>query len=150
MMQAEQGQYKAALALYDRALAVDELLAVVHYLAADAMLKDASADLLGAEKHLTRAVSLEQSFAPARLALGKLYQRMDRLEDATKQFEVVTRAEPNLAEAHYQLGRLYARLKRNTEAQAELATFKRLSEEQKEQSKTELQDIVRRLANVRF
>jgi Tfp pilus assembly protein PilF len=150
MMQAEQGQYKTALSLYERALGLDEELAVVHYLAADAMLKDASADLKGAEKHLTRAISLEQSFAPAQLALGKLYQRMERLEDAARQFEIVIKAEPNLAEAHYQLGRIYARLKRNAEAQAELAVFKRLSDEQKEQSQTELQEIVRRLANVRF
>jgi tetratricopeptide (TPR) repeat protein len=150
MMQAEQGQYKTALTLYERALGLDEELAVVHYLAADAMLKDASADLKGAEKHLARAISLEQTFAPAQLALGKLYQRMERLEDAARQFEIVTKAEPNLAEAHYQLGRIYARLKRSAEAQAELAIFKRLSDEQKEQSQTELQEIVRRLANVRF
>jgi tetratricopeptide (TPR) repeat protein len=150
MMQAEQGQYKLALSLYDRALSVDEKLAVVHYLAADAMLKDSAADLAGAEKHLVRAISLEQSFAPAQLALGKLYQREERLEDAARQFEIVIKASPNLAEAHYQLGRIYTRLKRTTEAQNELAIFKRLSDQQKEQSQTELQEIVRRLANVRF
>lgn len=150
LLQAEQGQYKAALSLYDQALIVDEQLAIAHYLAADALLKDASPDFTGAEKHLVRAITLDKSFAPAQLALGKLYQRSDRLEDAAKQFEYVTKLEPNLAEAHYQLGRIYTRLKRASEAQVELATFKRLSDEQKEQSQTELQGIVRRLANVRF
>jgi Tfp pilus assembly protein PilF len=150
MMQAEQGQYKSALALYERALVIDEKLAIVHYLAADALLKDASADFAGAEKHLVRAIALDKTFAPAQLALGKLYQRSERLTDAARQFEYVIKLNQNLAEAHYQLGRIYTRLKRVDEAQAELATFKRLSDEQKEQSQSELQEVVRRLANVRF
>jgi Tfp pilus assembly protein PilF len=150
MMQAEQGQYKAALALYERALTIDEKLAIVHYLAADALVKDAPADFDGAEKHLVRAIALDKTFAPAQLALGKLYQRSERLTDAARQFEYVITLEPNLAEAHYQLGRIYTRLKRANEAQAELATFKRLSDTQKEQSQSELQEVVRRLANVRF
>jgi Tfp pilus assembly protein PilF len=150
LMQVEQGQYKAALGFFERVLKIDGQLAIVHYLAADALLKDTSADLAAAEKHLTSAIALDKSFAPAQLALGKLYQRQNRLEDAARQFEYASKLEPNLAEAHYQLGRVYARLKRTTEAQVELETFKRLSEGQKEQSKNELQEIVRRLANVRF
>jgi Tfp pilus assembly protein PilF len=150
MMQAEQGQYRSALAIYERALIIDEQLAIVHYLSADALLKDASADFAGAEKHLVRAIALDKTFAPAQLALGKLYQRSERLTDAARQFEYVIKLNPNLAEAHYQLGRIYTRLKRANEAQAELATFKRLSDEQKEQSQSELQEVVRRLANVRF
>lgn len=150
LLQAEQGQYKSALALYDQALSLDEKLAIVHYLAADTLLKDVSPDFTGAEKHLVRAITLDKSFALAQLALGKLYQRSERLTDAARQFEYVIKLEPNLAEAHYQLGRIYTRLKRASEAQVELATFKRLSDEQKEQSQTELQGIVRRLANVRF
>jgi tetratricopeptide (TPR) repeat protein len=150
LMQIEQGQYKAAGTFFERALKIDGQLAIVHYLSADALLKDASADLATAEKHLVNAISLDKSFAPAQLALGKLYQRLNRFEDAAKQFEYVTKLEPNLAEAHYQLGRVYTRLKRTSEAQGELETFKRLSEGQKEQSKNELQEIVRRLANVRF
>jgi tetratricopeptide (TPR) repeat protein len=150
MMQAEQGQYRSALALYERALTIDERLAIVHYLAADALLKDATPDVAGAEKHLVRALAIDQTFAPAQLALGKLYQRSERLADAARQFEYVIKLNPNLAEAHYQLGRIYTRLKRANEAQTELATFKRLSDEQKEQSQSELQEVVRRLANVRF
>jgi tetratricopeptide (TPR) repeat protein len=93
---------------------------------------------------------LDQSFALARLALGKLYFRLNRLEDAASQLERVIALNPNLAEAHYQLGRVYTRLKREREAQAALATFKRLSDEQKEQAQNERRDIVRRLANVMF
>lgn len=150
MTQAEQGQHGAALTLYERALAVDEKQAVVHYLAAEALLKDTTPDLAAAEKHLVRAVALDASLAPAQLALGKLYQRSERLEEAVAQFEKAIKLAPNLAEAHYQLGRVYVRLKRKDEATAELATFKRLSDAQKEQSQEERREIVRRLANVRF
>jgi Tfp pilus assembly protein PilF len=150
MTEAEQGQYARAVDYYERALAVDEKLIVAHYLLADAIQKETSPDLARVESHLLRAVSLDQSFAPARLALGKLYLRLNRLEDAASQLERVIALNPNLAEAHYQLGRVYTRLKRNAEAQAALTTFKRLSDEQKEQSQNERRDIVRRLANVMF
>jgi Tfp pilus assembly protein PilF len=150
MTEAEQGQYAHAEDYYERALAVDEKLTVAHYLLADAILKETSPDLQRAESHLTRAIALDQSFAPARLALGKLYFRLNRLEEAASQLERVIALNPNLAEAHYQLGRVYTRLKRNTEAQAAMTTFKRLSDEQKEQDQNERRDIVRRLANVMF
>lgn len=150
LMQVEQGQYKTAVTLFERALKIDGQLAIVHFLAADALLKDSAADLAAAEKHLTSAIALDKSFATAQLALGKLYQRLNRYEDAAKQFEYASKLEPNLAEAHYQLGRVYTRLKRTNEAQVELETFKRLSEGQKEKSQSDLQEIVRRLANVRF
>jgi tetratricopeptide (TPR) repeat protein len=150
MTEAEQGQYARAIEDYERALAVDEKLTVAHYLLADAILKETSPDLSRAESHLQRAVALDQSFAPARLALGKLYVRLNRLEDAVAQLERVIALNPNLAEAHYQLGRVYTRLKREREAQVALATFKRLSDEQKEQAQNERREIVRRLANVMF
>jgi tetratricopeptide (TPR) repeat protein len=150
MTEAEQGQYARALDYYERALALDEKLTVAHYLLADAILKETSPDLQRAETHLARAVALDQSFAPALLALGKLYFRLNRLEEAASQLERVIALDPNIAETHYQLGRVYTRLKRNTEAQAALATFKRLSDAQKEQAQNERREIVRRLANVLF
>jgi hypothetical protein len=42
------------------------------------------------------------------------------------------------------------RLKRTAEAQTTMATFKRLSETQKEQESKELREVVKRLAEVRF
>lgn len=150
MMEAEQGRSAEAVALYERALAIDEANPAAHYLAADAMLKQAAPDLQRAEAHLSRAVALDESFAPARLALGKLYLRLNRPEEAAAQLERVVALDPNMAEAHYQLGRVYTRLKRATEAQTALAKFKRLSDEQKEQSQNERREIVRRLANVLF
>ena len=145
-----QGRYAEAVAHYERALALDPKLAAARYLAAEAILKQASADTARAEAHLREAVALDPAFAPARVSLAKLYLRGNRVEEAVRELEAAIASEPKLADAHYQLGRALQRLKRTTEAQAALATFKRLSEERREQARTEPKEIIRRLANVNF
>jgi Flp pilus assembly protein TadD len=123
---------------------------VPYYLAADALLKQPEVDAPRVEKYLARAVELEPDFASAHMSLAKLYVRGERWAEAAAAFERVTRLDPESSEAHYQLGRVYVRLRRNADAQRELAVFKRLSEEQKEKRETDRQDLLRRLANVRF
>ncbi|MDT4896967.1 MAG: hypothetical protein QOH25_2044 [Acidobacteriota bacterium] len=146
----ETGRYTESISYYKRAVAADDKLAVVRYLLADALLKQPTADIADAEKHLIRAVSLEPSFAPARLALARLYIRAERFAEAATQLETIVAAEPNLAEAQYHLGRVYMRLKRTEDAQKALAAFKRLSDDQQKQAQSERQELVRRLANVKF
>lgn len=150
MIYDETGRYAEALALYERAAAADERLAAAQYLAADAMLKQPAPDLSRAERLLTRALELDPNFPPARLSLAKLYLRMERLTDAAAQLERLVAADPNLPEAQYQLGRVYMRLKRTAEAQKALAAFKRLNEDQQQQAQNDRQELIRRLANVRF
>ena len=150
MTYVEIGQYDAAIRSYEHALAVNGKLGVVDFLIADVLLREATADTARIEAHLARAVQLEPSFAPARLALGKSYFRSNRLTDAAHELEQVIKLEPNLAEAYYQLGRVYTKLKRTAEAQTTLATFKRLSSTQKEQALKDRKEIVDRLANVLF
>ncbi|HEX8772675.1 MAG TPA: tetratricopeptide repeat protein [Pyrinomonadaceae bacterium] len=150
MIYDETGRYAEAVALYERAAAADERLAVAQYLLADAMMRQTSPDLARAELRLKRALELDETFSPARLTLAKLYVRAERLTEAVTQLERLVAANPNLAEAQYQLGRLYMRLKRTAEAQKALATFKRLNENQQQQAENDQQELVRRLANVRF
>jgi superkiller protein 3 len=146
----ETGQYAEAIALYNRALVADEHLPAAHYLLANALLRDPNGDLAQAEKLLTRAVALEPSFSPGRLALARVYMRTERFEEAAPQLEAVVAAEPDLSEALYQLSRVYTRLKRKEDAQKTLEAFKRLSDNEKRQELTERKDLVRRLANVNF
>jgi Tfp pilus assembly protein PilF len=151
MTKLEVGDYGAALAAFERALKLDDRLAAAHFLAADVLLKRETAGAAArAEAHFKRAAALDAAFAPARLALGKLYARTNRLAEAVAQLEEVTRLAPELAEARYQLGRAYQRLKRPADASRELAEFKRLSEAQREQAQQGLREITRRLADVRF
>ncbi|HZG54713.1 MAG TPA: tetratricopeptide repeat protein [Pyrinomonadaceae bacterium] len=150
MTYVELGRYDEAVKFYEQTLALDPHLGIVNYLAAEALLKQNPADMPRIEAHLVRAVKADDSFAPARLALAKVYLRGERLPEAVAELERAVARDPNLAEAYYQLGRVYGRLKRTAEAQAALANFKRLNEAHKEQSQKERQEIARRLANVRF
>jgi tetratricopeptide (TPR) repeat protein len=147
---AEQGRYDEAVKFYERAVAVNPQLATVHYLLADILLKQKPSDTAPPEKSLLRALELDPTLASARLALGKLYLRTERLDAAAEQLTRAAALDPNSAETHYQLGRIYTRQKRTAEAQTALATFKRLNEGQKEQAQNERKEIVRRLANVHF
>jgi superkiller protein 3 len=150
MTHERRGRLDEAVALYERALALDERLAAAHFLAAEAILKRTPAAETRAETHLKRAVELDPKFAPARVSLAKIYMRRDRVAEAADQLQQAVASEPTLAAAHYQLGRALMRLKRNAEGQAALAESKRLVDAQREQGPGELRDIMRRLANVRF
>jgi Tfp pilus assembly protein PilF len=144
------GETAAGVALYEDALRIDPGLAVVHYLIADALLKEVETDTSRIESRLKQAIALDATFVPSHLALAKLYIRGERWGEAVAELEQATKLDPNVAEAYYHLGRVYGRLKRTADAQAAVATFKRLNETQKERDETELREVVRRLTNVRF
>jgi Tfp pilus assembly protein PilF len=150
MIRVQAGATAEGITLYEKALQVDAKITVVHHLIADALLKQADADTARVETHLKRAVESDSTFTPARISLGKLFMRTGRWEKAAAEFEQVIKLDASLADAYYQLGRTYVRLKRTAEAQSALATFKRLSETQKERESKELWEVVKRLANVRF
>jgi Tfp pilus assembly protein PilF len=147
---AERGQLAEAVEYYERAIAADGRGAVPYYLAADALLKFAEADAPRVEKYLKRAVELDPSFAPARFALGRLYVRGERWQEAAAQLEQVVKLDPEFADARYQLGRVYVRLRRQADAKRELDAFQELSRTQKERRETDRRELVRRLAGVKF
>jgi tetratricopeptide (TPR) repeat protein len=94
---AERGQFAQVVGYYERAIAADEMGPVPYYLAADALLKFAEVDAARAEKYLARAVEIDPNFASARLALGRLYARQERWEEAAKHLEQAVRFAPQLA-----------------------------------------------------
>lgn len=144
------GQSAAAAANYERALAIDEKSAVLHFLLADTLLKDSTVDAQKVEKHLTRAIELDARIAAAHLALGRLYARQKRFAEAAAALEKTVALDANQAEAFYQLGQVYVRLKRPAESRIALAKFKELSEREKTRTKSDYSELVRRLANVKF
>ena len=127
LIRARTGAYGEAITLYENALRADPKLAVVHHLIADAMLKQ-NADARIVETHLRQAVTMDPTFTPARLSLGKLFMRAQRWSEAVAELEQVVKLDPNVPEAYYQLGLAYGRLKRTADAQSAMATFKRLSD----------------------
>jgi Tfp pilus assembly protein PilF len=150
LLSVRKGEVGQAVALYERALRMDSQLGVLHYMLAEAMLQLPEADAASVESHLKQAVQFDPTFAAPRLSLAKLYMRGERWADAVAELEKVTAQEPDSADAYYQLGRAYARLKRTAEAEAAVATFKRLNDSRKKQDEDELRQIVRRLGTVRF
>jgi Tfp pilus assembly protein PilF len=150
MIRVQTGAAAEGITLYEKALQADPKITVVHYLIADALLKQADADPARVETHLKRAVESDPTFTPARISLAKLFMRTGRWQEAAVELEQVIKLDASLADAYYQLGRTYMRLKRTAEAQSTLATFKRLSDTQKERKSKELQEVVKRLADVRF
>ncbi len=150
MIEVDLGKSREAVNFYKKALTVEGKSAVTHYLMSEALEKLDPPDDAGTEKHLRRALALDPGFQRAHLALGKLFLRVNRFEDAARELEGVIQTDPKIAEAHYQLGRVYSRLKRKEEAQVAMAKFEQLSTEEKEQSERERREIVRRLADVRF
>lgn len=150
LLSVRKGGVAEAVALYEKALRVDPQLSVLHYLLAEALLQQPETDAARVETHLKRAVELDPTFAAPRLSLAKLFIRGERWTDAVAELEKVTALEPNSTDAFYQLSRAYTRLKRTAEAQAAVATFKRLNESQKKQDEDGLREVVRRLGNVRF
>ncbi len=82
MTQVVLGSYDDGIAFYERALQVNPQLAVVHYLIADTMLKKLAANPSLIESHLQRGVEMDPTFAPARLALVKLFVRAERWAEA--------------------------------------------------------------------
>jgi tetratricopeptide (TPR) repeat protein len=150
MARVKEGSYDEGVALYEKALQIDPKLGVVDYLIAEALLSQAGSDAARIETHLKRAVESDGTFIPARLSLAKLHMRASRWTEAVAELEQVIRLDPDAAEAYYHLGRAYMRLKRRADADTALATFKRLSETQKEREDKEVREIVKRLANVRF
>ncbi|HEV2666984.1 MAG TPA: tetratricopeptide repeat protein, partial [Blastocatellia bacterium] len=150
MLRVDMGEYEAGVAQYEWALAADPKLAVVHYLVADAMLKQPAADAARINECLRRAIELDPAFAPARLKLAIAYNRQNRFAEAAAELERVIKFAPDLAEPYYHLGRVYARLKRPQEARQAMAKYSQLSDAQKKQGENERLDIMRRLAGVRF
>jgi Tfp pilus assembly protein PilF len=150
MVRVKGGAYEEAVRLYGDALRIDPKLAVVHYLVAEAMLQTPSADPAAVESHLKQVVAADPTFVPAHVSLAKVLIRGQRWAEAAVELEKAVSIDPNGTEAYYHLGRVYARLKRTEDAKAAAATFERLSATQKEREHDELQQIVRRLADVRF
>lgn len=146
----EQARYADAVKIYERAIALNEKVALLHYLLGDTLLKMTDADDQRIETALKRAAELDANLTSAHLTLGRLYVRQARWAEAAVLLERAAKLEPERAETFYQLGRVYARLKRADESKATLERFKQLSDSQKEQKETGRRELVRRLANVRF
>jgi tetratricopeptide (TPR) repeat protein len=69
-------------------------------------------NISAAEKAMSRALEIDETFAKAWLGLGKALELQGRIEDAVNHYLRALNINPDLAEAHASLGRLYFDLER--------------------------------------
>lgn len=146
----EKAQYAETISITERALAVEEKNAILHYLLADTILKIPTGDVAKAEKHLNRTIELDANLTQAYLSLGRLLARQNRWTEAAVNFETAVKLAPDFAEAQYQFGRALARLKRTEESNQAFAKYKILNETQSAKRETTRKELVQKLANTRF
>lgn len=73
------------------------------------------------------AVENNPTFTPARMALGKLYQRRSSYLHASEEFEALVANDKNTPEAWYQLGICYLQMQQSAKAKAAIEEALRLS-----------------------
>ena len=146
----EAGRYGEAKTSYQRCIELNPKVGIVHYLLSEVIQKEQSPDLKRAEEELIKARNLDPGFAPARLALGKLYLANGREGEALTELQEAIRLQPGVPEAHYHLARAYQRSKKLEEAKGEFDVFKTLSAAEKDRAVRERKELVSKLAKVKF
>jgi superkiller protein 3 len=144
------GKFKDAQTLYQRALAEDPKLGILHYLLAEAIQKETEPDLARAEAELRLAIDFDKNFTAAHLDLGKLLVNSGRAEAGLAELQAVVALDPQQAQAYYQLGRAFQRLKKTEEAKAAFDRFKVLSDQEKLKAVEDRKQLLAKLAHVDF
>lgn len=88
------------------------------------------AELAKATRLLERAVALKPDLTGAYLQLGMLLVQQRQWPEAVRALETAVRLEPNSVTAHYQLALAYRRMGHFAQAQAMLARYRSLKEQQ--------------------
>jgi tetratricopeptide (TPR) repeat protein len=91
----------------------------------------AQSDLKKAKELFFRAIDLRSSFGEAQIALGKVLAEDGDEANAISHLELGIKLRPDDKTAHYHLAQLYRRNGRTSDAERELAIFKRLSNVEK-------------------
>src|SRR4030095_1945993 len=89
------------------------------------------ADQIEAERILRRAWERDRENYPAMYDLGRLLIRTKRYDDALNILKRGAELSPDDPGVHYQLFLIYSRLKQKSDADRELAVFKKLEEARK-------------------
>jgi tetratricopeptide (TPR) repeat protein len=88
-----------------------------------------------AEESFKKAVQLKPGYALPHYELGKLWVYAQRWKEAKDELERAISADPGLTSAYYQLSRVYDRLGEREKAERMLTEFKRLHQQEMDDSK---------------
>ena len=90
-------------------------------------------EMTESERLLREAVQYDEALPQARYELGVLLEQTDHPDDAVEELSRAAALDPGYPQPHYALARIHRRQGRTADAQAALATFKRLQEKQAQQ-----------------
>jgi superkiller protein 3 len=106
----------------------------------------APADLAEAQRHLERAITLDDRLAEAHSGLGDVLEMRGQLEAARGQLERAVQLDPKYSPAFYKLGQIYPRLGQQEKARQAAAAFQRLkAEERKDLDREQVQRFLERV-----
>ncbi len=118
----------AALAEFRKELAISPLLVPARQQIA--MIEIKSGDAEDAAAIAREALKLQPSNPLSHAILGRAYEHMGQHEKATSEFEAAVKLAPDNPELHFSLGQNYRRAGRTSDADKQLAEFKRLKSAQ--------------------
>ena len=96
------GEFRVALGLYERVIALDPRLAVVHY--NRSLVLHGLGERAAALDSCDRAIALDPKFAQAHACRGDVLQALDRIEEAVQSYDRSLAIDPTVAGAHLSLG----------------------------------------------
>ena len=116
---------------------------LAHYYHAVALGKQepVSENLAVIEAELKRAIELDPQLGGAYLELGILYSQRKDYPEAISAFQQAIEVTPLPAEAHYRLRQVYSRMGEAEKASKEIALFKQISEQKKNEAERERHKI---------
>jgi len=88
-----------------------------------------------AEESFKKAIQLNPKYALSHYGLGKLWANAQRWKEAKDDLEAAIAADSGLTSAYYQLSRVYARLGEKEKSEQMLAEFKKLHQQEMDDSK---------------
>jgi cytochrome c-type biogenesis protein CcmH/NrfG len=60
--------------------------------------------------------------------MAKIYEKLDRLSDATEELQTAARLDPTNASARFMLARVYSKVGNREASEAEIAMFKKINQ----------------------
>ena len=98
-----------------------------------------------ADAHFRRAIALDNTLAPARLALAGELEAQGNLEEAEKQFEAAERLEPDNSAVHFRLAQIYKQRGDQASANEEMRKFDEIKGRRRE-AQRDLEKVLRLVA----
>ena len=102
-------------------------------------------EALEADAHFRRAIALDNTLAPARLALASELEAQGNLEEAEKQFEAAERLEPDNSTVHFRLAQIYKQCGDQASANEEMRKFDEIKGRRRE-AQRDLEKVLRLVA----